>query len=72
MSDMDPEMKKRVVDRLRVVYPHDTEEMLEATATKTVLGAATAFRLACEDLGRALQPVVDEWARRVRRISGLR
>jgi hypothetical protein len=41
---MDHEMKKRVVDRLRVVYPHDTEGVLEATATKTELGARLAVR----------------------------
>ena len=51
MAAMEPEMVQRVMNELRVGYPHDTEEMLEATATQTTLGAAIALRLALLDLG---------------------
>ena len=51
---MDEAMIGRVMDELRPNYPHDDDEMLRRTATKTTLGATIAVRLACKDIVRAL------------------
>jgi hypothetical protein len=66
---VDEQMTQRVMAELRAEYTHDDEELLRALATRTVLGAAVAWRLSVQDLGRAiaaeLTPALDWLLRRL-------
>jgi hypothetical protein len=63
MGAVDERMTQRVMDELRAVYPHDDDELLRATATKTTLGAAIAFRLAVIDVWQAVVAALPECLR---------